>query len=103
MEFFSFFWRKPNSALYSSFLSTTILQFVAKAAITPRAASHGAITAPITPTVAGISSRIFPFSSFTIILVMFPSWSSSFIFSIRLSAETENSSLTILGAGAPHA
>jgi hypothetical protein len=32
------------------------LQLVANAAITPNAANHGAKTAPITPTVAGISS-----------------------------------------------
>jgi len=85
-----------------SLLSTTILQFVANAAITPNAASHGARTAPITPTVAGISSMILSFSSFMIILVMFPSWSSSLTFSIRLSADIVNSSLTIFVAGVPH-
>jgi hypothetical protein len=56
-----------------SLLSTTILQFVANAAIAPNAASQGTRTTPITPTVAGISSRTVPFSFFTIILVTLPS------------------------------
>lgn len=80
-----------------------ILQFVTRAAITPRAASHGASTAPITPTVAGISRSVFPFSSFTVMRVTFPSWSSSFTLWIRLSADTVNSSLVTLATGVPHA
>jgi hypothetical protein len=59
------------------------LQFAANAAITPSAASQGAITAPMTPIVAGISRRVFPFSSFMITLVTFPSWSSSLTLSGR--------------------
>jgi hypothetical protein len=82
-------------------LSTTILQFAAKAAIAPRAASQGARTTPITPMVAGISSSTLPFSFFTIILVIFPSWSSSLTLSIRLSEETEYSSRVTFVTGAP--
>lgn len=89
--------------IFHSFLSTTILQLVARAAIAPKAASQGAKTTPTIPTVAGISSSTFPFSSFTIILVMFPSCKSSFTFSTRLSAEMVNSSLTVFMTGAPQA
>jgi len=56
-----------------SLLSTTMLHLVAKAAITPKAASQGAMSTPTTPMVAGISSKTFPFSSLMITLVTFPS------------------------------
>ncbi|MEM2783801.1 MAG: hypothetical protein QXF09_03135 [Nitrososphaerota archaeon] len=49
------------------------MHLVAIAAITPKAAIHGAKRAPITHTIAGISSSIFSFSFLTIILVTFPS------------------------------
>ena len=65
---------------------------MAIAPITPRAASHGAITAPINPTVAGKSSSIFPFSSFMIILLTFPSCSSFLTVFTRSSDDTVNSS-----------
>ena len=68
----------PGSTIYGvvtfySLFSTTILQLDAKAAIAPRAASQGTRTTPITPMVAGISSKTSPFSFFTIILVTLPS------------------------------
>jgi len=89
------------SVMPYSLLSTTILQLVTNAATTPKAVSHGARTVPIKPTVAGISSNGFPFSSFTIILVTFPSCSNSLTRSTRLLAETLNSSRVTLATGAP--
>jgi len=98
----SCFWSDTRISVKAySLLSTTILQFVANAAITPKAASHGANTAPMRPTVAGISSNVFPFSSFTITFVTFPSCRSSLTRSTRLSAETVNSSLVIFAFGVP--
>ena len=61
------------SSVNYSLLSTTMLHLVAKAAITPKAASQGAMSTPTTPMVAGISSKIFPFSSSMITLVTLPS------------------------------
>ena len=78
-----------------------MVHLVAKAAIVPNAASHGATMAPTTPTVAGISRRGLPFSSFIMILVMFPSWISSLILLTKLSAEIENSSFTTFLTAAP--
>ena len=60
-------------AVFYSLLSILILQFVARAAMAPNAASHGAKSAPTTPTVAGISRRVLPCSFSTITLVTFPS------------------------------
>jgi hypothetical protein len=84
-----------------SLLSTTILQLATNATITPKAASQGATTVPITPTVAGISSSVFPFSSFTIMRVTFPSWRSPLTRSTRLLDEMVYSSLVTLAADAP--
>lgn len=78
----------PFLAVYS-FFTTVIVQFVAKAAMVPKAANHGAKIAPITPTVAGIPKRRLPFSSLTMILVTFPLCSRPFTFSMRSSDLTE--------------
>jgi len=88
---FLFFTRFLNMPY--SFLSTTMVHLVARVAMVPRAASQGAIITPTTPMVAGISRTTLPCSSFTMILVMLPSRISSLTFSMRLAAETENSSL----------
>jgi len=48
------------SWVFYSILSTTIVHRVARAAMAPRAASHGARMVPTTPMVAGISKRVFP-------------------------------------------
>ena len=87
-------------ASFYSFLMTLMVHFVARAAIAPSPASQGAAIVPATPTLAGMSKRIFPVSSFTMILVTFPSCSNSLTLSTRFSEETANSSGKIGFAGA---
>lgn len=68
---------------------------MAIAAIAPTAAKIGASTIPTTPTATGRSRRRSPFSSFTIILVTFPSCSSCLIFSTSLSESSVNCSVLL--------
>jgi hypothetical protein len=74
---------------------------VTNAATTPKAANHGAKTTPTTPTVAGISIKVFPPSSLTITRVTFPSCNNSLTRSTKLLPETVNSSLVNLGTVDP--
>ncbi len=97
MGIFNTFLGKNNH----SFFSTTIVQLVAIAAITPIAASHGARTVPMIPIVTGISRSIFPSYSFMMILLMFPSWINFFTVFTRSSEDTLNSSVFTLPADAP--
>jgi hypothetical protein len=76
-------------------------QLATNAAITPRAANQGAKITPTTPTVAGISSKVLPASSLTMIRVTFPSCSNSPTRSTTSLPETLYSSLDIFGAAAP--
>ena len=64
------------------------LQWVATAAIAPMAAHTGRSTAPTTPMVSGISTKVSPFSFSMMIRRMFPSRTSSLIFPIRSSPRT---------------
>ena len=57
----------------TSCLITVMVHLVAKAAIAPKAASQGANNVPTIPAQAGISKRVLPSSSFTMILDMSPS------------------------------
>lgn len=86
---------------FYSVRSTASVQFVARAAMVPNAASHGAINVPTMPTVAGISRSCRPLSSFITIRVTFPSCSSCLTFSTRLSAEMVNSSRLTFATIAP--
>ena len=87
---------EDRKSCFYSLLTTLMVHFVANAAIAPRPASQGAATVPATPMLAGISSRILPFSSLMMILVTFPSCSNSLTLSTRFSDETMISSF---GAG----
>jgi len=68
----------------------------------PSAANHGAIITPITPTVAGISSNVFPSSSLIIILVTFPSRISFLTVFTRSSDDTWYCSVFTSFILAPH-
>lgn len=71
---------------------TTIVQLVTMAAMTPRAANHGAMIKPTTPMVTGMSMRIFFWSSLTMMRVTLPSWISFLTVLTRSSAAMVNSS-----------
>ena len=88
--------------LFYVLLSTTMVQRVARAAIVPNAASHGARRTPMRPIVTGISMRFRPDSSFMIILLTFPSCMSSLTFVTRSSEETENVSCVVGCKLVPH-
>ena len=69
-----------------------MLQLVTIAAITPRAASQGAMMKPAIPMVTGMSRRIFFCSSFMMMRVTLPSCMSFLMVFTRSSALTVNSS-----------
>ena len=81
---------------------TTLVQLVTMAAMTPRAASQGAMMKPATPMGTGMSSSIFLRSSLTIMRVTLPSWISFLMVLTRSSALTVNSSRVSWRMGLPH-